>query len=133
MEEEEVIIESELSKWYSSQISYPIPKKIRNKFKNHNCFELIYSDKYDAFKFKSTNNPSTNNFVLISLFVEKGYDEPTEFIKAKLSEYYSNKRINEKYFKLDIVDITDIQELIWSIEGDDIHDDCDSFIEYYFK
>lgn len=130
--EEEVIL-SELSNWYSTQITYPIPKKIRKEFKNHYFFELTYSEKYNAFKFKSTDYATINQTVLIRLVVEIGNDEPTGFIKAKLSEYYSNKRINKKYFKLDIVDITDIRELIWSIEGEDIYDDCDSFIEEYFN
>jgi hypothetical protein len=122
-----------LVNWYSTQLTYPISKDIRKSFQNKMYFELIYSEKHDAFKFKSTNYPNIDQTILIRLEVEIGNDEPTGFIKYKLSEYYSNKRISDKYFKLDIQDITDIRELIWSIEGEDINDHVDEYIENIFN
>lgn len=120
-----------LAKWYSTQLTYPISKDIRKSFQNKMYFELIYSEKYNAFKFKSTNSASIDQTVLIRLEVVIGNDEPTGFIKHKLSEYYSNKRISDKHFKLDIHDIIDIRELIWEIEGEDINDCVDEFIKIY--
>lgn len=128
-EDNELEVNNPLSNWYSTQLVYPISKDIRKSFQNKMYFELIYSEKYNAFKFKSTNYASIDQTVLIRLEVAIGNDEPTGFIKFKLSEYYSDKRISDKHFKLDIQDIKDIRELIWSIEGEDITDYVDEFIE----
>jgi hypothetical protein len=125
-----------LVKWYSTQLEYPISNEIMRNFKKTRFFELIYSKNKNGFKFKVTNKPSNlklNESLLFNLEVDKYEDEPTGFIKSKLSEYYSDKRISYKWFKLNQSDIKDIVELLYEIEGENFSDYSDLIEEIFSK
>ena len=118
----------DLVEWYLKQIEYPISKKIRDEFKKTNYIELIYSKNKNAFKIRISNNLlqlKEDELLIFNLFVDKDYDEPTDFIKSKLNEYYLTKKIDTNWFKLDIADVNDIIELLYLIEGEDVIDNLD--------
>jgi hypothetical protein len=117
-----------LGDWFFKEFEYPISKEIRRIYKQKRFFEVIYSYERKAFKFNSTEYPfepfyyGSKVVSLLIIELEKNNDEPSDFIKHKLYEYFSDKKISKHWFKLNIRDVININNLLWAIEGEYIWD-----------
>jgi len=100
---------------------------------------VLYSENIRLYKIGMTSDfvrryqalcTSTGSDLLLKYVINlaPGRDEPPWFIEKFLKDYFKDKKIKGEWFKLNKKDLNEIEDLFFSIEGDDIYTESVPFL-----